>query len=120
VKWSKIESEGVRSYARCYGAPFILQVSGSGLVAPCGMLFNERYRKFHIGNIVHESFKDMVLGDRYWEVMDYLASPKFNAKQMCGTLCLQHKTNEFLDQYRKRLKVLEPPVGEPPLHVNFI
>lgn len=120
VKWSKIEAEGKRSYARCYGAPFILQVSGSGLVAPCGMLFNERYRKFHVGNIVHESFKGMVLGDRYWEVMNYLASPKFNAKRMCGTLCLQHKTNEFLDQYKKRLTVLEEPHGKQPLHVNFI
>ena len=35
VKWSKIESEGTRSYQRCYGAPFMLQISGSGLVAPC-------------------------------------------------------------------------------------
>jgi MoaA/NifB/PqqE/SkfB family radical SAM enzyme len=120
VKWSKIESEGKRSYARCYGAPFILQVSGSGLVAPCGMLFNERYRKFHIGNIVQDSFKDMILGDRYWEVMNYLASPKFNARRMCGTLCLQHKTNEFLDQYKKGLRVLNQPAGEPPLHKNFI
>ena len=120
VKWSKIESEGTRSYARCYGAPFILQVSGSGLVAPCGMLFNERYRKFHIGNIVHDSFKDLVLGDRYWEVMSYLASPKFNAKRMCGSLCLQHKTNEYLDAMKKGLVVLQPHTGPPPLHKNFI
>lgn len=120
VKWSKIDAEGTRSYARCYGAPFILQVSGSGLIAPCGMLFNERYRKFHIGNIVQDSFKDIVLGDRYWEVMNYLASPKFNAKRMCGTLCLQHKTNEYLDQFKKGLRVLEQPVGPAPLHKNFI
>ena len=51
AKWSKILSEGKRKYSQCYGPPFILQISGSGLVAPCGALFNEKYKKFHIGNI---------------------------------------------------------------------
>ena len=97
VKWSKIQAEGTRSYQRCYGAPFLLQISGSGLVAPCGMLFNEKYKKFHIGNICEERFKDIWAGDRYWEVMNYLASPEFNAQKMCGSLCLQHKVNEALD-----------------------
>ena len=46
VKWSKIRSGDKRSYQRCYGPPFMIQLSGSGLVAPCGMLFNERYKKF--------------------------------------------------------------------------
>ena len=58
VKWSKIES-GERSYQRCFGAPFMLQISGSGLVAPCGMLFNERYKRYHIGNICDNRFKDI-------------------------------------------------------------
>ena len=44
VKWSKIKSGENRSYNRCYGAPFMIQISGSGLVAPCGMLFNEKYK----------------------------------------------------------------------------
>ena len=60
AKWNKIKADGQRSYERCYGAPFILQISGSGLIAPCGMLFNERYRKFHIGYIVYESFRDII------------------------------------------------------------
>ena len=120
AKWSKIEAEGTRSYARCYGAPFILQISGSGLVAPCGMLFNERYAKFHIGNIVEESFKDIVTGDRYWEVMGYLGSDKFDARHMCGTLCLQHKTNEWLDVYKKGELVTVQPAGPKPAHINFI
>ena len=76
----------------------MLQMSGSGLVAPCGMLFNERYKKFHIGNITEERFRDIFYSDRYWEVMNYLASPDFNAQKMCGSLCLQHKVNEFLDR----------------------
>lgn len=119
AKWSKIGDKGKRSYQRCYGPPFLLQISGSGLVAPCGMLFNEQYKKFHIGNIVTESFKDMVRGDRYWEVVNYLASPEFNAQNMCGSLCLQHKVNEYLDGRKKGQTTLAPQ-GNPPEHLNFI
>lgn len=120
VKWSKIQDEGARSYQRCYGAPFLLQISGSGLVAPCGMLFNEKYKKFHIGNIVTERFKDMLQGDRYWEVVNYLASPNFNAQKMCGTLCLQHKVNEYLDGVKKGEISLEIPRGNKPEHLDFV
>ena len=121
VKWSKIEAKGERSYQRCYGAPFMLQLSGSGLVAPCGMLFNERYKKFHIGNICEQRFRDIWASDRYWEVMNYLASPRFNAQKMCGSLCLQHKVNEALDQYQKGRFVLPDVKGlTPPQHISFI
>lgn len=120
VKWSKIEAEGTRSYQRCYGAPFMLQISGSGLVAPCGMLFNERYKKLHIGNIVKQSFKEIWSSDAYWDVMNYLASPAFNAQKMCGTLCLQHKVNEFLDETRKGRLQVRDPQGPVPQHVNFV
>ena len=120
VKWSKIQAKGTRSYQRCYGPPFILQISGSGLVAPCGMLFNERYKKFHIGNICDERFRDIWASDRYWEVMSRLASPGFNAQRMCGTLCLQHNVNEYLDQYKKGYVALGSPPGVPPQHLEFI
>ncbi|HEY0710051.1 MAG TPA: radical SAM protein [Polyangia bacterium] len=120
VKWSKIAASGQRSYQRCYGAPFMLQISGSGLVAPCGMLFNERYKKFHIGNICDERFRDIWASDRYWEVMNYLAGPSFNAQQMCGSLCLQHKVNEALDGYAKGLIQLRRPDGPPPQHLDFL
>jgi len=120
VKWSKIGSKGTRTYQRCYGPPFIIQLSGSGLVAPCGMLFNERYKKFHIGNICEERFRDIWAGDRYWEVMSYLASADFNAQKMCGSLCLQHKVNETLDAHKKAQGDLQTPTGPPPQHLNFI
>jgi MoaA/NifB/PqqE/SkfB family radical SAM enzyme len=121
VKWSKIEAEGKRSYQRCYGAPFMIQISGSGLVAPCGMLFNERYKKFHIGNICEDRFGNLWRSDRYWEVMNYIAGPNFNAQRMCGSLCLQHKVNEALDAYMKGQVELLRPVGEkPPMHLNFV
>ena len=119
AKWSKIGDKGKRNYQRCYGPPFLLQISGSGLVAPCGMLFGNEYKKFHVGNIVTESFKDMVRGDRYWEVVNYLASPSFNAQTMCGSLCLQHKVNQELDKIKKGGE-LRHESGKPPEHLNFI
>jgi MoaA/NifB/PqqE/SkfB family radical SAM enzyme len=121
VKWSKIEAEGKRTYQRCYGAPFMIQISGSGLVAPCGMLFNERYKKFHIGNICEERFRDIWHSDRYWEVMNYIAGPDFNAQRMCGSLCLQHKVNELLDGYMKdQIKLPDLSGQRPPEHLNFV
>ncbi len=120
IKWSKIMQDGTRSYQRCYGAPFILQMSGTGLVAPCGGLFNERYKKFHIGNITEKRFKDIWSSDQYWDVMNYLASPEFNAQTMCESLCLQHNVNETLDNHMKERIRLETPQGAPPEHLNFV
>ncbi len=120
AKWSKIFSHGKRSYSQCFGPPFILQMSGSGLVAPCGMLFNDKYKKYHIGNIVDQSFKEIWESDRYWEVMDLIASNKFDAKTMCGTLCLQHKVNECLDAIKNQGGSLPVEIGNPPMHRNFI
>jgi MoaA/NifB/PqqE/SkfB family radical SAM enzyme len=121
VKWSKIQAGAKRSYQRCYGPPFMLQMSGSGLVAPCGMLFNERYKKFHMGNICEKRFKHIWASDEYWEVVNLLASPDFNAQTMCGTLCLQHKVNEVLDSYQKGQYALPDLSGQPrPQHINFV
>jgi MoaA/NifB/PqqE/SkfB family radical SAM enzyme len=120
VKWSKILSRGKRKYNRCYGPPFMVQFSGSGLVAPCGMLFNSRYKDFHIGNIAEASFKAIWKSDRYWEVMAMIASDRFNPQIHCGTLCLQHKVNEYLYDLMYGDTGLKEGEGEPPMHVNFI
>lgn len=120
AKWSKILSGGRRNYSRCYGPPFIMQFSGSGLVAPCGMLFNRRYKKYHIGNIVEKSFKEIWQSERYWEVINLIASEKFDARTMCGSLCLQHKVNECLWSLKHENAKLEKPDTPPPLHINFI
>jgi len=120
VKWSKILSKGLRDYDHCFGPPLIMQLSGSGLVAPCGMLFNEKYSNYHIGNIADTPFKELWQGKRYWQVMDELAAGGFNPKTDCGALCLQHKCNEALYEMGLGNFKLEDPKGEPPMHVNFI
>lgn len=120
VKWSKILSKGMRRYRQCFGPPFIMQLSGSGLVAPCGMLFNNKYKKYHIGNIVDTPFKEIWKSERYWEVINLIASEKFDTRTMCGTLCLQDRVNEFLWDLRAGDAGLKENPGQKPMHVNFI
>ena len=120
VKWEKIKNKGKPSYKRFYGPQFLLQISGSGLVAPSGMFFNARYSKFHMGNFVDERFKDIFVSNRYKEIMNYLASPYFDAQTMMGTLPIQHYVSEALDNHIKGISKIPKISGEKPLHVNFL
>ena len=120
VKWSKIENKGIPSYKRFYGPQFLLQISGSGLVAPSGMFFNARYSKFHIGNFVDERFKDIFKSERYSRIMNYLASPNFDAQTMMGTLPIQHYVSEALDKHIKGIEKIQPAKYPTPLHKNFL
>ena len=120
VKWDKIKNKGKPTYKRFYGPQFLLQISGSGLVAPSGMFFNARYSKLHIGNFVDERFKDIFKSERYWKIMNYLASPNFDAQTMMGTLPIQHYASEALDNHLKGTIKILPKKGQKPLHVNFL
>ena len=120
VKWDKINDKGVPSYQRFYGPQFLLQISGSGLVAPSGMFFNAKYSKLHIGNFIEERFRDIFRSERYWGAMDYIASPYFDARTMMGTLPIQHYVSVALDNHVKGIKTIAPASSDPPLHVNFL
>lgn len=121
VKWSKIKTGRDRRYVQCFGAPFMIQVSGSGLVAPCGPLFHPTYQRYQIGNINDTRFIDMWNGKRYWEVMNLLASDRFDARKDCAHLCLQDKINEFLWDLKRGTISLDDYEEEsvPPPHKNF-
>ncbi len=120
VKWSKIKDRGLPSYNRFYGPQFLLQISGSGLIAPSGMFFNARYSKLHMGNFADERFIDIFKSERYWKIMDYLASPSFDAQTMMGTLPIQHYVSTALDNHAKGISRIIPANGQEPLHVNFL
>ncbi len=120
IKWEKIKDNGKSSYKRFYSGQFLLQISGSGLVAPSGMFFNAKYAKLHIGNFTDERFVDIFRSDRYWRVMNYLASSSFDARTMMGTLPIQHYASVALDNHIRGIQRIVPATGEPPLHVNFI
>ena len=120
AKWSKIKDEGVSSYNRLYGPQFLLQLSGTGLVAPSGQFFNARYSKLHMGNFTEERFIDIFKSERYSKIMDSIASPSFDAQTMMGTLPITHYVNEALDNHAKGIRKITPNYGPKPLHVNFI
>jgi MoaA/NifB/PqqE/SkfB family radical SAM enzyme len=118
VKWDRIQNDGMRNYTRCFGPPFITQMSGNGLIAPCGFLFNEKHKAFHVGNICDTRFRDLFRSDRYWEVMNYLASEHFNPQLRCGPNCLQTQTNEWL--FKHVNGEVQFPVGSPPPDLEFL
>lgn len=120
VKWDKIKDGDKPPYKRYYGSQFLLQISGSGLVAPAGMFFNARYSKLHIGNYAEENFYDIWKSERYWRAMDYLASPYFDAQTMMGTLPIAHYVNVALDRHIRGIERISAGVGEKPLHHNFL
>lgn len=120
VKWNKIKDGDKPSYKRFYGPQFLLQISGSGLVAPSGMFFNARYSKLHIGNFTEERFKDIFKSENYWRAMNYLASPAFDAQTMMGTLPIQHYVSTALDNHIKGIERIKPGAGSSPMHHNFL
>lgn len=118
VKWNKLKHQGERQYSTCLGPPFALQMSGNGLIAPCGPLFNEKYRAFHIGNITTQRFKSMFQSERYWEVMRYLASPAFDPRERCPSDCMQNLTNDWLSRWKAGAVTF--PLTPAPSNVRFL
>ena len=110
-----------RKYSRCYGPPLFLQMSGTGIVAPCGSFFHNRYKRYHIGDLKEKSFKEIWNSPEYKEVMGHLASNNFDAKTQCATLCLQDKVNEVLNDLVENDKPLkEVDAKNTPMHLNFV
>ena len=122
AKWSKMRTGRNRTYSKCFGTALLLQMSGTGIVAPCGSFFSSKYKRFHIGDIKNERFKDIWKSDAYWEVMAYLGSDKFDPRKECATLCLQDKVNETLFQILESgdLTALNTGSNKIPEHVNFV
>ena len=118
AKWNRIGKAAKREYHKCYGPMFILQMSGNGLVAPCGPYFNEKYKAFHIGNVMRERFRDIFRSDRYMEVMRYLASDHFDPSERCPPNCLQHLANQWLWDWKGGRKAF--PITPMPQQPEFI
>lgn len=118
VKWDKIQTGWNRAYDRCYGPNFIMQISGNGTVAPCGMKFNEKHKALHLGSIARQRFKEIWESDRWTEVMSYIGGEHFDPRCRCGSLCLQHETNNWLFEHVNGRVSL--PTTPPPRNLEFI
>jgi len=120
AKWSKIKTGRDRIYSRCYGTPLLLQMSGTGIVAPCGSFFHSDYERYHIGDIKVTPFYDIWNSSQYDQVIAFLRSSHFDAKTMCATLCLQDKVNEALYNIIEQNVPITRPSTENLPHLNFI
>ena len=118
AKWNRIGEAAKRHYTKCHGPQFILQMSGNGLIATCGPYFNEKYKAFHIGNVMRTRFKDIFHSDRYWEVMKYIGSEHFDPSKRCPPNCLQHLTNKWLFDFENGQKTF--PITAAPPHPEFV
>jgi len=73
-----------------------------------------------MGNFTDERFIDIFKSNRYKKIMDYLASPNFDAQTMMGTLPITHYINEALNNHASGKARIIPNKGPKPLHVNFL
>ena len=107
IKWQKMSNLGLKDFKVCYGTQFIIAISGNGNVFPCGHFFNIRSEEFLMGNVIRQSFKEIVRSERYWEVQKKVQ--KLNVNRDCESNCRQYYVSRFLWKLKN-----------PPPHVNFI
>ncbi|MEO5376665.1 MAG: radical SAM protein [Magnetococcus sp. DMHC-6] len=114
AKWDKINAasetpiycHGIRKYDICYGTPFLSQISGNGKVYPCGPFFNKD--RFLMGDLHKDSFYDIVMGDRYWQVHQDIVD-SVDVHKDCCIGCRHDYINKMLWE-----------IKNPPEHINFI
>ena len=107
VKWGKITNKGKRNYNQCLGVPFLLYSSGDGKLYPCGVFFDFREEQYQMGDLVKQSFKEIIESDRYWEVVEKVK--QIDVHKECYANCRTHCINEFLWK-----------IKQAPEHVNFV
>ena len=107
VKTNKLVNSGVKDFPACYGTRFIINISGDGSVFPCGHFFNTRRDEFCMGNILQNSFREILDSERYWEVQEKISGIDVNLE--CETNCRHYYICGFLSKLRN-----------PPPHLDFI
>lgn len=107
IKWNKITNEGKRRYERCLGVPFLLYSSGDGRLYPCGIFFNYKEEEYCMGDLLKNSFKEIIESKQYWDVVEKVM--KINVKKDCYANCRTHNINDFLWKIKNQ-----------PTHVNFV
>ena len=113
----KLGNLGHKDYNVCFGTQFLIAVSGTGNVFPCGHWFDVRQEEFLMGNIIEQSFKEIFESERYWEVQQRVQA--VNVNKDCESNCRQHYLNRFLSDLNGQPSNLKEP-DFTPQHVNFI
>ena len=124
IKWKKAMNGGWKDYDYCMGTQFILGLSGTGNLFPCGHWFNERKDEFNLGNVIENSFKEILNSERYWEVQKKIRQT-VNVNNDCESNCRQHYVNRFLfhegNNTLDEIKIKnKDKITNKPNHINFI
>ena len=82
--------------------------------------FNEKYKRYHIGNICEKRFKDIWESEEYWGGNESFSPQQNLMLKQCVVRCLQHKVNEALDNHVKGVKPLKQASDMKIPHINFI
>ncbi len=107
IKWHKIANEGKRGYDSCIGVPFLLYSSGDGKLYPCGMFFDDKSDEYLMGDLLTQSFSEILQSQRYWDVVEKVT--KIDVHKVCYASCRTNEINEFVWK-----------IKHPPSHVNFV
>ena len=107
IKWRKIGEKGVRTYNQCLGVPFLLYSSGDGKLYPCGMFFDHKEEEYRMGDLVEQSFIEILESQRYLDVVNAVKQIDVHK---CYSGCRTNAINEFLWDITKNK----------PQHVNFV
>lgn len=124
IKWKKALNGGWKDYNSCMGTQYILGLSGTGNLFPCGHWFNERKDEFLMGNVIDTSFKEILKSERYWDVQEKIRK-HVNVNKDCESNCRQHYVNRFLfhegaESIEKIERDNKDRILDKPDHINFI
>ena len=124
IKWMKALNGGWKDYESCHGTQFILAISGTGNVFPCGHWFNERKEEFLMGNVIEKTLKEIWQSERYDEVQKKIRD-EVDVNNDCEANCRHHYVNRYLSHEGKTdiSKIKEKYsklIKNKPNHINFI
>jgi len=120
LKATKITAGTEKPFKHCWGWPLQLQISGTGIVAPCGHLFREKFKQdFWLGDLnAGDRLIDIVWSKRYKQVYDNLM--KADLDKLCGHLCLQWCLNADIQKAVDSGELPKRPKGRVPVDVDFL
>lgn len=94
-----------KSYKHCLALPFWSYIDSDGNVWACSIYLTDK--KFMVGNIYKDSFKQIYKSDKYKKLIDGAAKMLDTSK--CRVNCRMDEINRYLWDLKN-----------PPMHVNFI
>ncbi|MBW1783672.1 MAG: radical SAM protein [Deltaproteobacteria bacterium] len=106
IRWNTFLDDGVPSYERCLGLPFIAQIAADAKIYTCCPFFY--HDEFAYGDLHKEGFADIWMGQRADRMRRQMAE-QFDVQHNCMSYCRHHQINILLWK-----------LANPPAHINFI